>query len=65
MSMSQRRRSTRAKRRPVIRNIKESNPVGIDYSMEYRFIRRDLTRILLIGGGLIAIMIILAVLNVF
>ncbi|MBA3469806.1 MAG: hypothetical protein H0T53_09190 [Herpetosiphonaceae bacterium] len=65
MSMSTRRRSTRANRRPPIRNIKESNPIGADPLLEYRYIRRDLVRILAIGGGLLAIMIVLAVLNVF
>ena len=65
MAMSNRPRSTRAKRRSPIRNIKQSNPAGLDFSMEYKYIRHDLIRILAIGGGLIAIMIVLAVLNVF
>lgn len=65
MSMSNRPRSTRAKRRSPIRNIKQSNPAGLDYSLEYTYIRRDLIRILSIGFGLIGIMVVLAVLNVF
>ncbi|HYF61646.1 MAG TPA: hypothetical protein VD886_02465 [Herpetosiphonaceae bacterium] len=65
MSMSNRPRSTRAKRRAPIRNIKQSNPAGLDYSLEYTYIRRDLIRILSIGFGLIGFMIVLAVLNVF
>ncbi len=63
MSMSTRRRSSRANRRPPIRNIKESTPIGADPLLEYRFIRRDLVRILAIGGGLIALMVVLATLN--
>ncbi len=63
MSMSTRRRSSRANRRPPIRNIKESAPIGADPLLEYSFIRRDLVRILAIGGGLLLLMVILAVLN--
>lgn len=63
--MTIQRRSTRARRRPPIRNIKQSSIIGIDPTLEYRYIRADLTRILLIGGGLIAVMIVLAILNVF
>lgn len=65
MSMSTRRRSTRTNRRPPIRNIKESTPIGTDPVLEYSYIRRDLIRVLSIGGGLIGLMIILAILNVF
>jgi hypothetical protein len=63
--MSTRRRSSRANRRPPIRNIKESTPIGADPLLEYRYIRHDLIRILSIGGGLLLLMIVLAVLNVF
>ena len=63
MSMSTRRRSSRANRRPPIRNIKESAPIGADPLLEYRFIRRDLIRIITLGGGLLALMVVLAVLN--
>ncbi|MBP8251497.1 MAG: hypothetical protein KAX40_03975 [Herpetosiphon sp.] len=63
--MSTSNRSTRARRRPPIRNIKPSSVTGIDPTLEYRYIREDLTRILLIGFGLIVLMIILAVLNIF
>ena len=65
MSYTTRRRSSRANRRSPLRNIKESTPIGADPLVEYSYIRRDLVRILIIGGGLIAIMIVLAVLNVF
>lgn len=65
MSMAPRRRSTRANRRPPIRNLKDSNPGGLDHTLEYTYIRRDLLRILGIGGGLIAVMIVLAIANVF
>lgn len=65
MTTSNRRRSTRARRRPAIRNIKASTVTGMDPVREYGYIRHDLIRILSIGGALIALMIVLAVLNIF
>ncbi len=59
------RRSTRARRRSPIRNIKASTSTGINPDVEYIYIRHDLVRIILMGGGLLAIMVVLAVLNVF
>lgn len=59
------RRSTRARRRPPIRNIKTSSSAGMNPDVEYIYIRHDLIRIILMGGGLLALMVVLAVLNVF
>ena len=65
MSMNSRRRSSRANRRAPIRPIKTSNPAGLDPVIEYKSIREDLVRILIVGGALIALMIVLAIVNPF
>ena len=65
MSMEQRRRSTRTTRRPPIRNLKESTPTGVSPVLEYSYIQRDVLRVLLMGGGLVLAMVLLAVANVF
>jgi hypothetical protein len=63
---SRRRRSSRPANRRLASNIIASSaPATIDRSREYAFIRRDLVRILIYGGGLIAIMVVLNIAGVF
>ncbi|GIV96056.1 MAG: hypothetical protein KatS3mg057_0713 [Herpetosiphonaceae bacterium] len=65
MTTSSRRRRAR---RPARRNLPHYaavEPTPFDHTVEYRYIRYDLVRILLIGGGLIALMIVLYLARVF
>ena len=65
MSVPSRRRNRQQRRATRVATTIAPESTTLDFTTEYGFIRRDLIRILIIGGSLIALMIVLSIAQVF